>query len=82
MFGFLESLYERDWDSWGPYPDSNPKPLNAPNQQLTITWNLMAIHFLVVGYQLDDESNSFCRKWLEISKNEPILVECTFVSKT
>ena len=24
---------ERDWDSWGPCPDSNPKPLNAPNQQ-------------------------------------------------
>ena len=24
-FGFLESPYERDWDSWV-YPDSNPKP--------------------------------------------------------
>ena len=32
-----ESPYERDWDS-GVYPDSNPKPLNAPNQQLTISW--------------------------------------------
>ena len=28
---------ERDWDFWGPYPDSNPKPLNAPNQQLAIS---------------------------------------------
>ena len=27
---------ERDWDSWV-YPDSNPKPLNAPNQQVTIS---------------------------------------------
>ncbi len=36
-FGFVESPYERDWDSWGPCPDSNPKPLNAPNQQSTIT---------------------------------------------
>ena len=33
-FGFLESPYERDWDSWV-YPDSNPKP-RAPNQQLTV----------------------------------------------
>ena len=24
---------EKDWQPWGPYPDSNPKPLNAPNQQ-------------------------------------------------
>ena len=24
-FGFLESPYEKDWDSWV-YPDSNPKP--------------------------------------------------------
>ncbi len=24
---------ERDWGSWGPYPDSNPKALNATNQQ-------------------------------------------------
>ena len=24
---------ERDWDSWV-YPDSNHKPLNAPNHQL------------------------------------------------
>ncbi len=30
-------LFSRDWDSWV-YPDSNPKPPNAPNQQLTISW--------------------------------------------
>ena len=26
-------LFSRHWDSWGPYPDSNPKPLNDSNQQ-------------------------------------------------
>ena len=38
-FSGLDSIpeNERDWDSWV-YPDSNPTPLNAPNQQLTISW--------------------------------------------
>ena len=36
---------ERDWDSWL-YPDSNPKPLNAPNQQLTITRWWFQIFFI------------------------------------
>ena len=37
--------------------------------QKVFTWNLMAIHLLVVGYQLDDEPILYLLNWLEITKH-------------
>ena len=32
------------------------------------TWYLMAIHFEMVGYELDDDSKYLHENWLEITK--------------